>query len=213
MRICEPGHFGRRLPARPCVAAAVRRACSGSDARAAGQRRHVAACRAVRRQPKAQAQLLPAQSIGSRFPVQAARLLLARHNDDLRRQAARAHRPRECLPDERADAGRRFRAGRSRRAPLRGQDLSAEARPRALRIQSAEPDRARLRRLLAGGARPQARDAGPLSAVADAAALPARRPHRSAERHQRGRGLDRRHLRQPCRSRKSRRSAAHTRCG
>ena len=63
-------------------------------------------------------------------------------NDGVRRQAARADRPRQRLPDEHADAGRRFRADRARRPPLRRQDLSAEARPRALRIQSAEPDRA-----------------------------------------------------------------------
>ena len=51
------------------------------------------------------------------------------------------------------------------------------------------------RRPVGGGARPQARDPGPLSAVADAAALPARRPHRSVARHQHGRRLCRRRLR------------------
>ena len=52
-------------------------------------------------------------------------------------------------------------------------------------IQSAEPDRDHRRRLVGRGARPLARYAGLLSAVADAAALPARRPHRSSARHRR----------------------------
>ena len=48
----------------------------------------------------------------------------------------------------------------------------------------AEPDRDHRRRIVGGGARPQARDPGHLSAVADAAALSAVGPHRSAEGHQ-----------------------------
>ena len=57
------------------------------------------------------------------------------------------------------------------------------------------PDRHHRRRLLGGGARPQSGDAGSLSAVADAAALPACRPHRSAARHRRHQRLVRRHVR------------------
>ena len=70
-----------------------------------------------------------------------------------------------------------------------GRILPAKARPHSLRLQSAEPDRADRRRQLGGGSRPQARHPGPLPAVADAAALPARRPYRSAARHQSGRRL------------------------
>ena len=52
-----------------------------------------------------------------------------------RRTAARAGRAHQHLYDQRADADRRFRAGRPGRPPQRRQVLSAEARPRALRIQ------------------------------------------------------------------------------
>ena len=64
--------------------------------------------------------------------------------------------------------------------------------------------------LVGGGARPQARDPGSLSAVADAAALPARRPHRPPARHQRHRRLCRRHVRHRGDRGDARRSAAPT---
>ena len=80
---------------------------------------------------------------------------------------------------------RQIRSGRPRRRQIGRRVLPAEARQGPLRIQSAEPDRDDRRRLLGGGARPQARDPGSLSAVADAAAFPAGRPHRSVARHQR----------------------------
>ena len=92
---------------------------------------------------------------------------------------------RQHLSVERADHGRQFRPGRARRRPHRRHVLYPEARQGALRVQSAEPDRHHRRRLLGGGARPQPGDPGSLSAVADAAALPARRPHRPSARHRR----------------------------
>ena len=58
-----------------------------------------------------------------------------------------------------------------------------------------EPDRTDRRRPVGGGARPQSGDARRLSAVADAAALPACRPCRPDEGHQPGRGLRRRRVR------------------
>ena len=67
------------------------------------------------------------------------------------------------------------------------QFLHSEAGQGPLRVRPAEPDRHHRRRPFGGRARPQAGDAGPLSAVADAAALPAGRPHRPDARHQRRR--------------------------
>ena len=98
----------------------------------------------------------------SRSPAKAADL---RSGDRLRRQAARAGRPRQPLSVEHADHGRQFRAGRAGRRPHRGQVLHPEARQGALRIRSAEPDRHHRRRLLGRGARPQAatQDLYPLS--------------------------------------------------
>ena len=109
--------------------------------------------------------------------------------------AARPRRPRQRLSVQRAPAARRLRPGRPRRRQVGGRVLPAEARHGPLRLQPAEPDRADRRRPVGGGARPQARDPGPLSAVADAAALPAGRPHRSDARHQPGRRLCRRRVR------------------
>ena len=152
---CEARHFWS-APACFCACADGIRA-AGADARAAaeGRRRRRLLPRssrgAVPRGParRSREQSLSVQDSGLR--------LQSRHHDRIRRQPARADRPRQHLSDERADHGRRLRPGRAGRPPLRRQDLSAEARPHPLRIQSAEPDRARLRRQFAGGARPQAR--------------------------------------------------------
>ena len=119
---------------------------------------------------------------------------------DLRRQPEGAGRQGQQLSLVAADAGRQFRAGRARRHQDQGRLLHPEARQGPLRIRSADADRHHRRRLVARGARPQSRDAGHLSAVADAVALPAVRPHRPDEGHQcrqrhRGRSLHQRHHR------------------
>ena len=178
-------------------------------------RRKACRCRSRRRSPRATArrrrrgrrprpappQQQPAQPPRAdlqrlSLDLQAARhLRQIRRDHRLRRQPARAGRPGQRLPDQRAPADRQFRAGRPRRRQVGRQVLPAEAGQGPLRIQPAEPDRADRRRLLGGGARPQARDPGPLSAVADAAALPAGRPHRPDARHQRDRRLCRRRVR------------------
>ena len=83
----------------------------------------------------------------------------------LRRQAARARRPHQRLSLRRED---RWSANSCRSAPTaaRRRDRSILQKPgkRALRICRSVPDPIDRRRLLAGGARPQARDAGSLSA-------------------------------------------------
>ena len=101
--------------------------------------------------------------------------------------AARHHRSRQQLSLRPAGAFRPLRPGRPRRPPLAGRLLHFQAGPRALRIRRPEPDRVDRRRTIGGGARPQSGDAGRLSAVADAAALPALRPRRPDERHASGR--------------------------
>ena len=113
---------------------------------------------------------------------------------DVRRQAARAGQPGQHLSDQRAGADRQFHPDRPRRPAHQRSFVHPEARQGALRIRSAEPDRHHRGRHPGGGARSQAGDPGSLPAVADAAALPARRPHRPVAGHQRGRGHGRRHL-------------------
>ena len=60
-----------------------------------------------------------------------------------------------------------FRPGRARRQPRQGRILYPEARQDPLRVRPAEPGRDHRRRPIGGGARPQARNAGSLSALAD----------------------------------------------
>ena len=141
----------------------------------------------------------PARTVGRRIAVdfQAAGAVrrTARHHHRARRAPARAGRPGQRLSQQHPPAAWQFRPGRPRRRQVGGRVLPAEARQDPLRLQSAEPDRTDRRRLLGGGARPQARHPGPLPAVADAAALPAVRPHRSGARHQSDRRLCRRRVR------------------
>ena len=146
--------------------------------------------------PAAQ-QRQPAQSSGFPSIFEA-----AGHLRQVRRDRPRSTRSQRALVDRVSaylssirTADRQFRPGRPRRRQVRRRVLPAEARQGPLRLQSAEPDRADRRRLVGRGARPQARDAGSLSAVADAAALPAGRPHRPAARHQCDRRLCRRRVR------------------
>ncbi len=125
----------------------------------------------------------------------------------LRRRTG-SRRPPPSTPDQRAQVDKvsaylssvqqlvgQFRPGRPGRQPRQRRILYAEARQGSLRIRSAEPDRDHRRRPVGGRARPQARHPGPLPAVADAAALPALRPHRPPARHQRRRRPCRRRLR------------------
>ena len=173
----------RRKPCRCRAGAAAEEL--GRAARRRPRAGTAAAAAAAAAQPAA-ADLRRLPSIFSKPPAMFGQV---RRNHRLRRQAARAGRPGQRLPLEHAPAGSAISCRSGRTARDRRRVLPAEARQGPLRIQPAEPDRADRRRLLGGGARPQARDAGPLSAVADAAALPARRPHRSAARHQPDRRL------------------------
>ncbi len=95
-----------------------------------------------------------------------------------------------------------IRPGRPRRPPHAGRLLYFQTRQGAFRIRRPEPDRVDRRRRVGGGARPPAGDAGHLSAVADAAALPARRPCQPDEGHQPDRGFRRRCVSSPWWSRR-----------
>ena len=92
------------------------------------------------------------------------------------------HRPGQHLSVQHADA---VAATSSRSAPTAAAPKASSIlqKPGKVRFEydAAEPDRTDRRRPVGGGARPQAGDAGRLSAVADAAALPARRPRRPDE--------------------------------
>src|ERR1700730_1017020 len=104
---------------------------------------------------------------------------------DLRCESKGPSRQGEFLSVVAANAGRKFRPGRTRRQQDQGRFLHPEARQGAFRIRRPEPDRDYRRRIVAGGTLPQAGAPGHLSAVADAAAVSAVGSHRSLEGHQR----------------------------
>ena len=87
----------------------------------------------------------------------------ARPHRGVRRPAAGAGGQGQRLSVPGACDVRLVRADRRRRPPRQRQFLCAEAGQGPLRIRSAEPDRHHCRRLIGGGARPQAGDPGPLS--------------------------------------------------
>ena len=113
----------------------------------------------------------------------------------VRRQSARAGGQDLKLPFRPLHAGRKFRAGRAERQPHHRRVPYAEAGQGPLRLRSADADRYRLRRQIDGGARPQAWDAGCLSAVADAVAVSLVRPDRPLKGHKCGEHRRRRCLR------------------